>query len=42
VAALIGRTKLREASPPLPSQAIEGVEADVRTVKAAAREGRHA
>ncbi|WP_433363262.1 phage holin family protein [Actinoplanes sp. CA-142083] len=42
VAALIGRTKLREATPPLPKDAIESVEADVRTVKAAAREGRHA
>ena len=41
VAALIGRAKLREATPPLPSQAIEGVEADVRTVRTAAREGRH-
>jgi uncharacterized membrane protein YqjE len=42
VAALIGRAKLREATPPLPKDAIASVEADVRTVKTAAREGRHA
>jgi hypothetical protein len=41
VAALLGRNKLKEASPPLPEKAIEGVEADVRTVQNAAREGRH-
>jgi hypothetical protein len=42
VAALLGRNKLKEANPPLPEKAIKGVEADVRTVKNAAREGRQA
>ncbi|MBB2946676.1 putative membrane protein YqjE [Actinoplanes lutulentus] len=42
VAALLGRTKLKQATPPLPSDAIAGVEADVQTIKTAAREGRHA
>jgi uncharacterized membrane protein YqjE len=40
VAAMIGKQKLTAAAPPVPSDAIAGVEADVRTVKAAAREGR--
>ncbi|MEV0895969.1 phage holin family protein [Actinoplanes sp. NPDC049802] len=40
VAALAGRNKLRAAAPPLPRAAMDSVEADVRTVKAAAREGR--
>lgn len=40
IAALLGRNKLKAAAPPLPSDAIAGVEADVMTVKNAAREGR--
>ena len=42
VAALLGRRKLKEATPPVPSDAIAGVEADVATVKTAARRGRNA
>ena len=41
VAALIGRGRLRSAGPPLPEQAIGGVQEDVRTVRNAAKEGRH-
>ncbi|BAL88775.1 putative integral membrane protein [Actinoplanes missouriensis 431] len=40
IAALLGRTKLKEAAPPVPRDAIAGVEADVNTIKTAAREGR--
>jgi uncharacterized membrane protein YqjE len=40
VATLIGRRQLKSATPPVPSDAIAGVEADVRTVKTAVREGR--
>ncbi|WP_051808215.1 phage holin family protein [Actinoplanes subtropicus] len=40
VAALIGRGQLKRATPPLPEQAIGEVQADVRTVRAAAQEGR--
>jgi uncharacterized membrane protein YqjE len=40
VAAMIGKQKLTAAVPPLPRDAIAGVEADVQTVKTAAREGR--
>jgi uncharacterized membrane protein YqjE len=42
VAALLGKKKLKEAAPPLPSDAIAGAEADVATVKTAARRGRQA
>lgn len=42
VTALLGKKKLQTATPPLPRDAMASVEADVRTVKAAAREGRHA
>jgi len=42
VAALLGRRKLKEATPPVPTEAIAGVEADVATLKTAARRGRHA
>ena len=42
VAALIGRGQLKRATPPLPEQAIGGVEADVRAVKNAVKEGRDA
>ncbi|MCU7722877.1 phage holin family protein [Actinoplanes sp. KI2] len=42
VAALLGRRRLEEATPPVPTDAIAGVEADLATVKTAARRGRHA
>jgi hypothetical protein len=42
VAALLGRQKLKQATPPVPDAAIAGVEADVATVKTAVRQGRHA
>ncbi|WP_229070159.1 phage holin family protein [Actinoplanes sp. DH11] len=40
IAALIGKSKLQAAAPPVPKDAIAGVEADVQTIKTAAREGR--
>jgi Putative Actinobacterial Holin-X, holin superfamily III len=40
VAALIGRQKLKAATPPVPSDTIASVEADVQTVKTAVRNGR--
>src|SRR3954471_6784313 len=40
VAAVLGRRKLKEATPPVPTEAIAGVEADVATLKTAARRGR--
>lgn len=40
VAALLGRQQLKAAAPPLPTDTIAGVEADVRTIKTAARDGR--
>jgi uncharacterized membrane protein YqjE len=40
VAALIGKQQLKSATPPVPSDAIAGVEADVQTVKTAGRDGR--
>jgi MFS family permease len=40
VATLLGRQQLTAAAPPLPTDTIVGVEADVRTIKAAARDGR--
>jgi len=42
VAALLGKKELKSAAPPVPSDAIAGVEADVRTVKAAVHDGRTA
>lgn len=42
VAALLGKKKLQTATPPMPSDAIAGVEADVQTIKTAAQRGRHA
>jgi uncharacterized membrane protein YqjE len=42
VAALVGKQQLKSAAPPMPSDAIAGVEADVQTVKTAVREGRTA
>ena len=42
VAALIGKKQVQAAVPPMPGEAIEGVETDVETVKSAARKGRHA
>ena len=41
VAALVGKRKLKAAAPPVPHDAIAGVQADVQTVKTAAKEGRH-
>jgi uncharacterized membrane protein YqjE len=41
-AALLGRQKLKSATPLLPLDAIAGVETDVRTVKNAAHQGRPA
>jgi hypothetical protein len=40
VAALLGRSALRKATPPVPSAALAEAGSDVRTVKAAVREGR--
>jgi uncharacterized membrane protein YqjE len=40
VAALLGKQKLKAATPPVPADAIAGTQADVRTVKQAVREGR--
>lgn len=42
VAALLGKKKLQTATPPVPRDAIAGVEADVQTIKTAAQRGRHA
>jgi len=40
IAALMGRRQLKAATPPVPSDAIASVEADVQTVKTAVRDGR--
>jgi uncharacterized membrane protein YqjE len=40
VLALLGRGQVREATPPVPEQAVDSVRADVHTVTEAAREGR--
>jgi hypothetical protein len=40
VAAMLGRRQLQQAAPPVPQQAVAGVQADVETVKTAIREGR--
>jgi hypothetical protein len=40
MAALLGRSKLKRATPPVPSRAMAGITADVQTVKTAVREGR--
>jgi uncharacterized membrane protein YqjE len=40
VAALLGKRKLKEAAPPMPSDAVASTQADVRTVKHAVQEGR--
>ncbi len=42
VAAFLGRQKLTAAVPPTPTDAVAGVQADVRTVRDAAKQGRHA
>lgn len=42
VAALLGKRNLQSASPPIPQDAIAGVERDVQTVKSAIREGHSA
>jgi uncharacterized membrane protein YqjE len=41
LAALIGRGQLQRAVPPKPEQAVASLTADVDTVKAAVKEGRH-
>ena len=38
VLALIGRGQVRQATPPVPEQAVESVKADVDTVKAAVKD----
>jgi len=40
VMALVGRGQVREATPPVPEQAVDSVRADLHTVSEAAREGR--
>jgi nitrate/nitrite transporter NarK len=40
VAALIGKKKVEEATPPVPEQTVETVKADVEEAKLRAREGR--
>jgi uncharacterized membrane protein YqjE len=40
VAALLGKQKLKAATPPVPSAAVASAQADVQTVKNAVREGR--
>jgi len=42
VAALLGRRKLKEATPPVPEDTVSSVKADVQTVKTAMREGHSA
>jgi uncharacterized membrane protein YqjE len=42
VAALLGKRNLQSAAPPVPHDAIAGVEKDVQTVKTAIREGHSA
>ncbi|GGL10632.1 phage holin family protein [Mangrovihabitans endophyticus] len=39
--ALLGRKEWKQATPPVPDDAVAGVQADVATVKTAARQGRH-
>lgn len=41
VMALIGRGQVRRATPPQPAETVSNVRADVDTVKAAVRNGRH-
>lgn len=40
IAALLGRNQLKAATPPLPGDAIAGVQTDVQTVKTAVHDGR--
>jgi nitric oxide reductase large subunit len=40
VAALLGKRKLRAATPPMPGDAIASTQADVQTIKHAVQEGR--
>jgi uncharacterized membrane protein YqjE len=42
VLALVGRKEVKKAAPPVPERAKENIQADVDTVRAAVREGRHA
>jgi lysylphosphatidylglycerol synthetase-like protein (DUF2156 family) len=41
VAALVGRRQLQRAAPPVPTDVAAGLAADLETVKAAVRDGRH-
>jgi len=41
VAVLIGRSRLRAATPLMPVESVHGVTADVETVKTALKDGRH-
>ncbi len=41
VAALLGKKELAKAAPPVPEQAIAGVESDIETLKSATYRGRH-
>lgn len=42
VLALVGKKEVSQATPPVPTEAVASTKADVRTVKAAVDEGRHA
>lgn len=42
VAALLGRTQLKRATPPLPKEAVDGISSDLGVVKTALQNGRHA
>lgn len=41
VVALIGKKEVSQATPPVPTEAVQSAKADVQTVKAAVNEGRH-
>jgi Putative Actinobacterial Holin-X, holin superfamily III len=41
VLALVGRSKVRQATPPVPEQALQSAKADAQEIKEKAKEGRH-
>jgi uncharacterized membrane protein YqjE len=41
VLALVGKKEISQATPPVPTEAVDSAKADLRTVKAAVDEGRH-
>jgi uncharacterized membrane protein YqjE len=41
VVALVGKKQVSQATPPIPTEAVQSAKADVQTVKAAVNEGRH-